>query len=185
MDRRYLFVPFEERENARQRGALWDAESKLWYIDSSTDVTPFRVWLGAGTDVDFAIVTEEAYVVAASARCWKCRAEIEVICLYCKHGLVGTETYSEFSVSSISAVDAALEEQLKGWPAFRWRFDRSLGRRVLTNVCTHCGASQADYYLHCEPGGPFFTLDRAAPGGARFTPLAGRVQLDGDEGFAP
>src|ERR1700733_420295 len=183
--RTYLYVPFEERAEAQRRGAIWDPEAKCCYIDSSTDAIPFQEWLGDNEQRGFAIESEEAYVATARTSCWKCHGEIDVICLYCEQGLIGTEPYAQFSVSNISATDAALEEQLKTRPMFRWRFDKRLGRRLLTNHCGLCGAPQTDYYLHCEPGGAFFMIDRMSPSGLTFAPLAGRIQLDGDEGFAP
>jgi hypothetical protein len=183
--RTYLYVPFEERDEAQRRGAVWDPEAKCWYIDSSTDAFPFREWLGDDEQIAFAIESEEAYIAAARTSCWKCHGEIDVICLYCEQGLIGTEPYTQFSVSNISATDVALEEQLKAWPMFRRRFDKRLGRRLLTNHCGLCGAPQTDHYLHCEPGGAFFMINRMSPGGLTFVPLVGRIQLDGDEGFAP
>ena len=85
----------------QRRGAVWDPEAKCWYIDSSTDAIPFREWLGDDEQRGFAIESGEAYVAVARTSCWKCHGEIDVICLYCEQGLIGTEPYTQFSVSNI------------------------------------------------------------------------------------
>ena len=51
------------------------------------------------------------------------------------------------------------------------------------NHCPHCGAMQADYRLHSEPGDVFFGLSMDAPGAVEFTALEGRLCLSGDYGF--
>lgn len=186
MERVHLFVPFEERDLVRALGAHWDTSAKHWYLDPGQDPAPFRRWLGDGDeDEGYSIESEQAYVAAARTRCWKCRAVIEVICIYCESGLIGGELYREFSVGHVTAVDEALRRQLARWPFFRVGFDRSEGHRCFANHCPRCRSLQGDYFLHCEPGGAFFSLRGAPPGTVLFSPLAGRVRLSGDEGFEP
>lgn len=43
--RRYIFVPFEERFAAYEAGSTYDREKKLHYIPVGADVTPFQKWL--------------------------------------------------------------------------------------------------------------------------------------------
>src|SRR6185312_9060202 len=45
VSRTYLYVPFEERDQARELGAQWDADGKCWFIDSVLDPAPFDRWL--------------------------------------------------------------------------------------------------------------------------------------------
>ena len=179
-----LYVPFEDRGEVARRGARWDEQTKVWYIASETDRAPFQRWLSVDPPSGFSIESHSAWVAATRIICWKCHRETEVICVYCEHGVIDQELYSDFSVSSISAINAVLADQLKAWPTFRWRLDKSLGRRVLTNHCTSCGAPQSDYYLHCEPGGAFFMISRSDPA-ITFVNVNGCAQLDGDEGFSP
>ncbi len=133
----------------------------------------------------YSIASEDAYVVSAKARCWRCRAVIEVVCIYCAAGEILGDHYEEFAVSNITAVDAALWRQLERWPSFRFGYSRTAEGRYLANHCPCCRALQGDYFLHCEPGGAFFTLKGAPPGVIAVTPLLGRIRLTGDEGFEP
>lgn len=189
-ERTYLYVPFEEKAQAKELGARWDVERKCWYIESSLDPGPFRRWIG-GDDVlnrdkeEFSVISEQAYVARTATNCWRCRAGIEVLCVYCQTGWVDGEAYEEFTVSNITAVDDALRLQLERWPTFRFAYSRSERKRYLANHCTRCGTLQGDYFLHCEPGGAFFTLRDAPSGLIVFQPLTGRVRLSGDQGFEP
>ena len=183
MSRRYLYVPFEEREQVRALGALWDHEAKCWYIGSGANEAHFGRWLGDHEEEEeFAIVSSRAFVASTSAECWRCHTRTEVVCVYCEAGEICSEPYERFTVSNITATDEALRRQLASWPSFRYTTLR--GGVALVNHCTHCGARQEDYYLHCEPSGPFFSLRNAlAP--VRLTALQGTIRLTGDEGFEP
>ncbi len=134
---------------------------------------------------EFSIVSDEGYVVGTRAHCWRCRAVIEVICIYCAAGDICGDRYEDFTVSNITAVDEALRGQLERWPLFRFAYSKTAGGRYLANHCPHCRALQGDYFLHCEPSGAFFSLKGAPPGSVVLTPLSGRIRLSGDEGFEP
>ena len=127
----------------------------------------------------FTITSERAYVASTTVTCWKCRARIEVICIYCEDGTVDDEPLSEFTVIGPWAMDEALAGQLRPWPFFR----SVEGEDYFANHCARCDALQDDLYLHSEPDHPFFRVTKRAPGSVKLTPLTGRVQLSGDESF--
>jgi putative DNA primase/helicase len=43
-DRKYLSVPYAEREEAKALGARWDAVQKSWYVGSEADLHEFARW---------------------------------------------------------------------------------------------------------------------------------------------
>ncbi|TLZ37867.1 MAG: hypothetical protein E6K23_16870 [Gammaproteobacteria bacterium] len=186
-DRLYLYVPPEEKGEVQALGASWDAESSCWYIGAGDDRARFWEWLpepGQGPgDEEFSITSEAAYVAAATVACWKCRSRIEVICIYCESGTVLGEPLSQFTVSSIRAIDGTLARRLAPWPTFREVHSEVDQESHFANHCPHCGALQEDMHLHSEPGHPFFSIPRSAPGAVRLTALEGRVRLSGDESF--
>jgi len=188
LSRTYLFVPFEEREQVRGLGAQWDSDGKCWFIDSALDPTPFKRWLDAEPDAadhPYTIVSDRAYLLSARIRCWKCHAMSRVFCIYCESGCIEGEPYQQFTVSNITAVDQNLRRQLDGLSEFRFGEARVADGRYLVNHCRRCGTQQADYNLHCEASGVFFSLSDAAGGALEVTPLEGRIRLTGDEGFEP
>ncbi len=180
MDRIYLHVPPEERAEVEALGAHWDDWSKCWYVNEGESLAGFSKWLPDDAAEDgFSITSEEAYVAATTIACCKCREEIEVICIYCRSGVVSDEPLEQFTVSAISIMDDALVRQLEAWPFFKYVEEEGL----FSNHCPHCGARQEDMYLHSEPDQPFFSIPRAPAGSIRLTPLVGRIQLSGDESF--
>jgi Ti-type conjugative transfer relaxase TraA len=44
-DRRYLAVPFSEKEQAKELGARWDNEAGAWWIGAKDNAGPFNKWL--------------------------------------------------------------------------------------------------------------------------------------------
>jgi hypothetical protein len=189
-DRTYLHVPFEENGRVRALGARWDFERKCWYIDERQHPGPFRCWLNetgeeGPKEHEYSIVSEDACVARTRTSCWRCGSRIEVICIYCQLGWVDGDRYEEFTVSNITAIDETLRRQLDRWPFFRFGYSKVAGGRCLANHCPNCRAHQADYYLHCEPQGAFFTLKGAPVGAIAFERLTGKVCMDGDQGFEP
>jgi Domain of unknown function (DUF5710) len=186
VQRTYLFVPPEEKADVQALGAHWDNESKRWYIDVSHSETKFARWLpdadiAQNDDETFTIDSSEAYVAAATTACQNCNSNIQAICIYRESGTVLEEPLTQFTVSNVWAVDDELARQLRFWPDFR-KSGRP-GNEVFANHCPHCGSLQDDLYLHSETDQPFFDIPNAPLGSIRFTPLAGRIQLSGEEHF--
>jgi hypothetical protein len=186
MDRIYLFVSPEDYPEVKASGACWDDASKSWYIDAGMEPAIFARWLGEEQDnAPFGIVSEEAFVASARSSCVRCGNDIEVVCIYCKSG-VDTEIGDplvDFTVSNVWAMDVILAELMQRWPCHRKGVGEDAGEGNFANHCPHCGAMQADYLLHSEPGDVFFGLAMDTPGAVEFTALEGRVCLSGDYGF--
>ena len=41
----YLYVPFDEKDRAKNAGAKWDRESKMWYAPKGTNLNKLSTWL--------------------------------------------------------------------------------------------------------------------------------------------
>ena len=41
----WLTVPFAEKDEAKELGAMWDPKMKLWFITSSVNRVKFKQWL--------------------------------------------------------------------------------------------------------------------------------------------
>ena len=184
VQRTYLFVPPEEKSEVQALGACWDADSKRWYIDSGESSTKYSRWLPATEpEEEFTITSTPAYVAAATTACQRCHSAIEVICIHCKSGMVCGEPLPRFTVSDIWAINDSLARQLGRWPNYRKVITQNAKDGYFANHCPNCGAAQDDMYLHSEPDELFFDIPGAAPGSIELTPLAGSIQLSGDEHF--
>ncbi|HTV80773.1 MAG TPA: hypothetical protein VMF03_21160 [Steroidobacteraceae bacterium] len=134
---------------------------------------------------DFRILSDEAVVVCGHVTCWHCGADVEVICLYCQTGFVQGEATVDFTVSNVTAIDEALQRQLSRWPNFRPLGKRSAGSGGFANHCPSCNRPQDDFYLHCHPGGIFFSFQAPVARELRIHALQGVIRCSGDEGFEP
>ena len=43
--------------------------------------------------------------------------------------------------------------------SFRMKYSKMAGHRYLGNTCPKCGILSGEFFLHAEPGGPFFPED--------------------------
>ena len=184
MQRTHLYVAPEEYSAVESHGAKWDNETKRWYIDAEQSPNDFARWLPfdddaeSPEDMEFNIISDRAFVAAATVPCQQCSTSMEVICIYCASGSASDEPLTQFSVSHITAMNEELREQLCPWP----NFQRTKGG-LFVNSCHACGARNDDLYLHTEPGDPFFDIPSRPTGSTKLAPLTGTIQLTGSEHF--
>ncbi|UUS62517.1 MULTISPECIES: DUF5710 domain-containing protein [unclassified Acinetobacter] len=50
-DRKYINVPKEEKDEAKQLGAKWDRVQKSWYVPAGVDIALFEKWTESAADV--------------------------------------------------------------------------------------------------------------------------------------
>jgi hypothetical protein len=136
-------------------------------------------------DGAFRIVSDEAAVISGHIRCWNCKADMEVICVYCQTGFVDGEAMFDFSVSNVTDIDESLRLQLARWPKFHPTRRRGAEFGGFANHCPSCERPQIDFYLHCQPGGIFFSFQDPVAQELQIHALQGLVRLSGDEGFEP
>ena len=65
-------------------------------------------------------------------------------------------------------------------PTFRLTFSKTAGERYYANNCPQCGVLSGDFYLHNEPGAPFFPTEEAAAKSLTLEqiPLSSPVTID-------
>jgi exodeoxyribonuclease VII large subunit len=54
----YLEVPFAEKDDAKSKGARWDAVARKWFIGGDRDLAPFLAWLPDATTPALALSSE-------------------------------------------------------------------------------------------------------------------------------
>jgi hypothetical protein len=181
MNRTYLFVPPEERSEVEALGALWDAATKCWYVEGAPQSNLAR-WSSVPEEVEYCILSNQAYVATTSIACPCCGQETEVLTIHCRSGLVLGEPLERFTVSDISAMDGVLVQQLKRWPGFRRTADgEAFGD--FANHCAACGNVIGDIDLHSEPSHAFFDIVHATAGLVTLIPIPRSIQLSGNEHF--
>lgn len=44
-------------------------------------------------------------------------------------------------------------------PSFKLKYSKTVRHKYYANTCQNCGSQSGDFYLHSEPGAPFFPTD--------------------------
>lgn len=66
-----LYVPFDQKDRAKQRGARWDAKRKIWFVPEGIDAAPFFEWRPQAPKFNLRSV---GYFIAKSSQtCWQCQ----------------------------------------------------------------------------------------------------------------
>lgn len=111
-------------------------------------------------------------ILSAETICWNCKQPMKAVAAGAyaveddgeKMGDV-EDTSDMFVLSDVGAMpDEVLQELVRRNPNFERRHSRTAGSVYYANACPACTRITGDFYLHMEPGGPFFptTVDEAA-----------------------
>lgn len=98
------------------------------------------------------------YLVTGETGCWRCGAAMPVVAILCEN--VESPDEGPYILSNT----AELSHQLTAFiqrrcPTFRLTYSKTVGGKYFANNCPKCGVISGDFYLHSEPGAPFFPTD--------------------------
>ena len=72
-------VPFKDKDEAKAKGAFWDAELKTWYVPKHKEYNDFLPWINS---VNFSVIAQAPFFIAVNQRtCWKCSELTTVVSL--------------------------------------------------------------------------------------------------------
>lgn len=129
------------------------------------------------------------YLLLSQTKCYRCGRMSPVAAM-------AAETFAEIADEKGPAIAAASDEPIivhdvtelppellaavrAIQPFYEKRLSRTAGCEYFMNVCCHCRAHFGDFYLHCEPDGPFFPIEEEDVQAVqvRPLPLAGPLDL--------
>ena len=158
MPRVDLRVHFTEKDEAKKRGARWDAVARLWYVPDGLDPALFAEWLvPEPSPTEPNIRCNRFYVATGLEPCWKCVAPSRVFSLVVPQGHDKRQPKGEplegrwlryeheamlWRVTWLSdAAVAAMKEHTANY-----FLDESKGYlpTKFFNHCEHCGAKQRE-----------------------------------------
>ena len=100
-------------------------------------------------------VESPLYLVIGQITCWRCGAEMMATGLVAPN--VPEAGREVCSLSNIEELPAWLVNAInERCPTFKLTYSKTVGGRYYANTCPECGMLSGDFYLHSEPGGPFF-----------------------------
>lgn len=185
-----LDVPFDEKDEAKSKGARWDPAAKRWFAPPGIDLKPLQAWI-PGTGENLTELIPPIFVVESATLCWKCNQVTPV-------GTIASESFIEpdddgarhpadsylYVFSGITYLPQEAQNEIrKVNPGYRHRYSKTAGGKYFMNHCP-CGAQLGDFYMHSEPGGAFFpmTKEAAASISLRCISEARRLKIAGSAG---
>ena len=116
------------------------------------------------------------YLAHTTVSCWRCGAKMPVLAL-----LAPNVVEADGEICILSEIEqlpkAVLQFVGTRFPSFALRYSKTAGSRYYANTCPKCGVISGDFYLHSEPGAPFFptTEEEAKQLTLEAIPLAGSI----------
>jgi len=109
-------------------------------------------------DKDTLKILPPLYMVGCKIPCWRCETRMTVITL-----LAPNVDDTENQVCLLSGIDDIPVEILSFIQSkvqtFKLRHSKMAGKKYYANTCPKCGVLFGDFFLHAEPGAPFFPSD--------------------------
>jgi len=98
------------------------------------------------------------YMIGMKVSCWRCNSRMTVIAL-----LAPNVDDTEDQVCILSNIENIPEKILSfiqsKVPTFVFKYSKTVGAKYFANTCPKCKVIYGDFFLHGEPGAPFFPLD--------------------------
>ncbi len=124
------------------------------------------------------------YMIGRKIACWRCEARMPVIAL-----LAPKIDNTEDQVGILTGIEHLPGEILRfiqsKVPTFKLRYSKMAGQKYFANTCPKCRVIYGDFFLHGEPGSPFFPEDEDA---AKFLyikeiPISESIEMSAGLGF--
>jgi hypothetical protein len=128
-------------------------------------------------------VAPPLYLLGAKVSCWRCGSRMTVVAL-----LAPKLEDADGGVCVISNVQSLPQAVLafiqQKVPTYQFRRSRTAESKYFANTCPKCKTIYGDFYLHDEPGAPFFPESEEDAKSLYVTeiPLTRAVQIQGAPG---
>ena len=104
------------------------------------------------------IIQPPLFMIGMKIPCWRCETRMPVIAL-----LAPKVKDTEEQICVISDIEAIPRNILsfiqQRVPTFKLKHSMMAGKKYYANTCPKCRVLYGDFFLHAEPGAPFFPTD--------------------------
>lgn len=101
------------------------------------------------------------YLVSKTINCWNCDKDMAVVAVMSPNII---EDEADGQICILSDITCLPENLLKmineRFPFFRLKYSKEADSEYYANICPSCGMLSGDFFLHNEPGGPFFPVTK-------------------------
>ncbi|MCK4541628.1 MAG: hypothetical protein KAU17_05255 [Spirochaetales bacterium] len=103
-------------------------------------------------------ISPPLYLIGMKTSCWRCESKMSVVTLLAPHV---EDTEGEICIlSNIEELPHKVLSYIqKRVPTFKLRSSKMAGTKYYANTCPKCRVIFGDFFLHEEPGAPFFPTD--------------------------
>ena len=99
------------------------------------------------------------HLVTGDWGCWRCGESMTVAAILCEN--VGSSDVGPYILTNTVELPTTVIAFIqKRCPTYRLKYSRTVDRKYFANNCPKCGMISGDFYLHSEPGGPFFPTNQ-------------------------
>jgi len=95
------------------------------------------------------------YLIGKKIYCWRCDSKMPVVTLLAPH-VENAESEICLLSDIVELPKDVLSHIQNRVPTFRLKFSKMAGQKYFGNTCPECGVLSGDFFLHSEPGAPFF-----------------------------
>ena len=100
-------------------------------------------------------IDSPVYLASTTIGCWRCNADMPAVAIIAPN--VPEAEGEVCTLSDIRSLPSNLRSFIqKRFPSFRLKYSKTTQSEYYANTCPKCGMLSGDFYLHSEPGGPFF-----------------------------
>ncbi|CAG9183829.1 hypothetical protein [Cupriavidus pampae] len=164
-----LLLSAGRREDAAAAGAVWSEGPRGWFAGPGSRLEDLVDWLPD-------VIAPHYYVAQSVERCWQCDGVTPVYALAVPAGHLAWYDLPEASegpeaalawevaeagsfVSDLTATAGSVRQVIAAHcPGYHVDYSNTAGGHFAMNHCKHCEAKIGEFYLHKEPGGPFFPM---------------------------
>ena len=95
------------------------------------------------------------YLIGKKIHCWRCDSKMPVVALLAPN-VEDTDNQICLLSDIVELPKDVLAHIQNRVPTFRLRFSKMAGQKYFGNTCPKCGVLSGEFFLHSEPGAPFF-----------------------------
>jgi hypothetical protein len=122
------------------------------------------------------------YMIGKKVCCWRCGQKMPEIALLAPRI---EDSYNEvYTISNIKEMPDNVRFFIQSKvPTFLFRYSKTVEGKYFANTCPSCKVIYGNFFLHDEPGAPFFPADEkdAKSLYIKEIPLSGSVEIDGEQ----
>ena len=98
------------------------------------------------------------HLVSGESGCWRCGAAMPVVAILCEN--LDSNDVGPYILSNTAELPHELTAFIQQrCPTYRLTYSKTIGGKYYANNCSKCGVISGDFYLHSEPGAPFFPTE--------------------------